>query len=54
MELTWRIIKEEVEGENGEKLQGLRSIIGRYKLDRGWLRIVNGEDKELIWYNTWT
>ena len=24
----------------GEKLQGLRSIIGRYKIDRGRLKIV--------------
>ena len=24
----------------GEKVQGLRSIIGRYKIDRGMLRIV--------------
>ena len=27
-------------GENGEKVQGIRSIIGRYKINRGWLRIV--------------
>ena len=24
----------------GEKVQGVRSINGRYKTDRGWLRIV--------------
>ena len=27
-------------GRNGEKVQGIRSIIGRYKIDRGRLRIV--------------
>ena len=28
------------EGRRGEKVQGIRSIIGRYKIDRGRLRIV--------------
>ena len=28
------------EGRMGEKVQGIRSINGRYKIDRGWLRIV--------------
>ena len=32
----------------GENVQGLKSIIGRYKIDRGMLRRVNGEAKELI------
>ena len=27
-------------GRVGEKVQGLRSIIGRYKIDRGMLRII--------------
>ena len=27
-------------GENGEKVQGIRSINGRYKIDRGRLRMV--------------
>ena len=39
-------------GRMGEKVQGLRSIIGRYKIDRvgGGVRnsIGNGEAKELI------
>ena len=26
--------------EMGEKVQGIRSVIGRYKIDRGMLRIV--------------
>ena len=32
-EITWKT-------ENGEKVQGIRSINGRYKIDRGRLRIV--------------
>ena len=38
------------EGRMGEKVQGVRSINGRYKIDRGRLRIVMGdrEAKELI------
>ena len=31
----------------GEKVWGIRSIIGRYKIDRGRLSIGNGEAKEL-------
>ena len=38
MEITWRVISRE--GERGEKVQGIRSINGRYKIDRGRLRIV--------------
>ena len=37
MEITWRIISGEREGEN---VQGIRSINGRYKIIRGRLRIV--------------
>ena len=33
MEITWRDFRGE--GENGEKIQGIRSINGRYKIDRG-------------------
>ena len=33
-QLRWR------RGRMGKKVQGLRSIIGRYKIDRGMLRIV--------------
>ena len=38
-------------GRKGEKVQGIRSINGRYKIDRGRLRIGNGgngEAKECI------
>ena len=40
MEITWRVISGEWVGRMGEKVQGIRSINGRYKIDRGWLRIV--------------
>ena len=40
MEIIWRVISGEGEGDNGEKVQGIRSINGRYKIDRGRLRIV--------------
>ena len=41
MEITWRVISGEGEwGEWGEKVQGIRSINGRYKIDRGRWRIV--------------
>ena len=32
-------------GRVGEKVQGIRSIIGRYKIDRGMLRIVQEMEK---------
>ena len=37
-------------GEWRKKIQGIRSINGRYKIERGWLGIVwgNGEARELI------
>ena len=38
METTWRIVSREA--GMGEKVQGMRNIIGRYKIDRGRLRIV--------------
>ena len=39
MEITWRVISGEgEEGRMGGKLQGIRSINGRYKIDRGRLR----------------
>ena len=45
MEITWRVISGEVEEGKwrwgiGEKVQGIRSINGRYKIDRGKLRLV--------------
>ena len=40
MEVMWRVISWEGEGENGRKVQGIRNINGRYKIDRGRLRIV--------------
>ena len=40
MEITWRVISGEGEGGMGEKVQGISSINGRYKIDRGTLRII--------------
>ena len=40
MEITWRVISGDGEGGKGEKVQGIRSINGRYKIDRKRLRIV--------------
>ena len=39
MEITWKVISGE-RGRMGEKAQGIRSINGRYKTDKGRLRIV--------------
>ena len=33
----WRVISGKGEGGTGEKVQGITSIIGRYKIDRGRL-----------------
>ena len=39
----------------GEKSQGIRSINGRYKIDRGRLRIVRKWRSQRIYiYNPWT
>ena len=40
MDITLRVISEEGKEENGEKVQGIRNINGRWKIDRGRLRIV--------------
>ena len=41
MEITWRVISWDGEGKNGRgNVQGIRSINGRYKIDRGKSRIV--------------
>ena len=40
MEITWRVNSGEGKGIMGEKVQGIRSIVGRYKIDRGRLRIL--------------
>ena len=40
MEITWRVISGKGEGGIGEKAQGISSINGRQKVDRGELRIV--------------
>ena len=41
MEITWMLVsKEEAGGRMGGKVQGIRSIHGRYKIDKGELRMV--------------
>ena len=40
MEITWRLSAGMGKGENGEKVQGIRSINGRYKTDRGTLIVL--------------
>ena len=40
MEITWRVIRGGVSGVEGGKIQRISSINGRYKIDRGRLRIV--------------
>ena len=40
MEITGKAIRREGGGRVGEKVQGIRSINGRYKIDRGRLGIV--------------
>ena len=41
MEITWKVISGEGgEGRMGEKVQGVRSMNGRYKIDGRRLRIV--------------
>ena len=40
MEITWRAISGSGRGREGEKVQRIRSINGRYKIDKRRLRIV--------------
>ena len=40
MEITWRVISGEGDGRMGGKVQGISSINGRQKTDRGRVRIV--------------
>ena len=42
-------------GEDGGKVQGIRSINGRYKIDRGRVRIVREREKRRThMYDPWT
>ena len=47
MEITWRVGYQRGGRRRrmGEKVQGIRSINGRYKMDRGRLRTVLGMEK---------
>ena len=49
MEITWRDISREG-GRMVEKVQGIRSINGRYKIDSGRLRIVWEMEKPKNFY----
>ena len=40
MEITWKVINKGVGGGEGEKVQRISSINGRWKIDRGRVRIV--------------
>ena len=40
MEITWRVIREGEGGDWGKKVQGIRSINVRFKIDSGRLRIL--------------
>ena len=40
MDITWRVIRGEGRWGIWGKVQGIRSINGRYKIDRGRVRIV--------------
>ena len=40
MEITWRVVNRGVEGGEGVKVQRISSIDGRWKIDRGRVRIV--------------
>ena len=37
-------------GKMGEKVQGIRSINDRYKIDRGWLGTVQEKEKQKNFY----
>ena len=51
METTWRVISREGEGVKwGKKVQAIRSINGRYKMDRGRVRIVQEMEKPKTFY----
>ena len=40
MEITWRVFSGEGKGKIGEKVQGIRSIINRHKIDGKRLRMI--------------
>ena len=50
MEIKWRVVSGKGEGKNGGKVQGIRSRIGRHKIDRGDVKnsIGNGEAKRQL------
>ena len=55
MEITWRVIRKG-KREMREKVQGISSINGKYKIDRGKLRIVyrKWRSQRTYVYDPWT
>ena len=56
MNITWRVFSGEGEGKNGwGKVQGIRSIIGRHKIDGKRLRNgIGNRNQRTYMYNLWT
>ena len=54
MEITWRDFSGEREGRNGGEIQGIRSINGRYKIDRRRLRYRKWRSQITYIYNPGT
>ena len=54
MEITWRVISGERWWEMGGKVQGTRSINGRYKIDRRRLRYRKWRSQITYIYNPGT
>ena len=50
MEISWRVISGEGLGGEWENVQGIGSINGRYKIDRGKLRMVWEMEKPKNFY----
>ena len=41
MEITWRVITREGEGDMGEKIEGITNINGRHTIDKRRLKIAS-------------
>ena len=55
IDITWRVFSEEGEGKKGRKVQGIRSIIGRHKIDGERLKWYRKQRNQRSYmYNPWT
>ena len=54
MEITWKVTVGRGRGREGEKVPGISSINGRYKIDKGKLRIIWEMEKTKNLYDQWT